>query len=395
MARVFLVSRTDGQELAARAQAFAPVHDVTLIADLPEPGDEIAARYFNRAHARSAATWKALAERCADGSPDYIEFCEPAEATVTVQARITGDRLLAGTRIAVRDDGSRGERPEAPLEAKIEFDMGAFALRNADSVVETTDDPEPLLAAPARPGPRPCDSGPLVSVIIPYYEMSEFIGRTVESVLAQRYRPIEVIVVNDGSFLPEDAVLLDLVEQEEVVLISRTNGGLGPARNFGIAQSRGDYVLPLDADNVIRPGFIERAVGILQARPEVAYVTAWSTYVDPEDVPLGDELGYQPIGNELQALDETNVAGDALAVIPRSVFRAGFGYTEELTNFEDRLLYRELAVTGRLGVVIPQRLIDYRVRDDSMFRRVTPADRERLLARVDEIVEERRRAHAG
>jgi glycosyltransferase involved in cell wall biosynthesis len=243
-----------------------------------------------------------------------------------------------------------------------------------------------LIGGPRVPENRTsrAEPPPLVSAIVPYYRAAEFVADAVASLVAQTYRRLEIVIVNDGSFEDEDRVLAALVTRHPVRVVTQMNQGLGAARNFGISQSLGRYVFPLDADNAAEPTFVERAVETLERRPEVAYVTAWSRYVDAGGVPLpGHDLGYEPLGNEARLNDLVNVAGDAAAVIRRRVFDAGFAYSDELTSYEDWHLYRELARAGLLGLVIPERLIRYRVRTDSMQAQIARPMHDRLLGEIE------------
>ena len=228
-----------------------------------------------------------------------------------------------------------------------------------------------------------------MSAVVPYFRASRFVRDTVESLVGQSYRPLEIVLVDDGSFGDEDWVVAEIGARVPVVVVSQMNQGLGAARNFGVSQCRGRYVFPLDADNVAEPGFVERCVGVLEARPEVAYVTAWSRYVDEWGVPRGGpDVGYEPLGNQAGLVCEENVAGDAAAVIRRRVFDAGFRYSEELTSFEDWAFYRRLREAGRFGVVIPERLLRYRVREDSMQAQIAQPNRARLLGEINAHIQE-------
>ncbi len=241
-----------------------------------------------------------------------------------------------------------------------------------------------------RPSARPPDRPPLVSAVIPYYRSAAWVRDAVDSLLAQTYSPIEIVLVNDGSFEDEDWVLGELAARQGVSVVSKANAGLGAARNFGVAQTRGRYVLPLDSDNTIEPGFVARCVEILERRPEVAYVTAWSLYVDDDGAPLGGlDIGYEPLGNEaVGLLARENVAGDAVALIRRRLFDAGFRYSEELTSYEDWFFYRELGCAGHFGVVIPERLFRYRVRADSMQAQIAQPNRPRLEGEMEARIRE-------
>jgi glycosyltransferase involved in cell wall biosynthesis len=228
-----------------------------------------------------------------------------------------------------------------------------------------------------------------VSVVIPYYRMHRFVAETVRSVLHQTYPRIEVIVVNDGSFEPADVVLAELARRHPLRVLSQANRGLSGARNFGIAQTRGRYVLPLDADNVLEPTFVERCVALLEADDELAYVTAWNRYVDEQGVPFAaPNEGYRPVGNWTPIVEERNVAGDGTAVLRRSVFDR-HRFSEDLTSYEDWALYRELHRAGRHGHVIPEMLWRYRVREDSMLREVGLRHDARLAGEMEAHIREK------
>ena len=231
---------------------------------------------------------------------------------------------------------------------------------------------------------------PLVSVVVPYWRMARFVEDTLRSIAEQTYRPIETIVVVDGSFEPSDRILAELAARYPVSVLSQPNAGLGAARNFGARQARGRYVLPLDSDNMIEPTFVERCVELLENDRGIAYVTSWSRFVDEEGLPLDDGAeGYQPIGNESSLVEVNNVAGDAAAVIRRRLFDLGFTYSQDLTSYEDWELYIRMARAGHRGLVIPERLLRYRVRRDSMIRDIGLPRTERLLGEMQAHVRER------
>jgi hypothetical protein len=143
-------------------------------------------------------------------------------------------------------------------------------------------------------------------------------------------------------------------------------------------------VFPLDADNLAHPSFVERCVEVLSSDDGVAYVNAWAQYVDEDGVPYAPPVdGYQPISNDFQLLATRNVAGDATAVFRREIFTRGFLYSVDVAaSYEDWLLYRQLAQARIYGHTIPERLLSYRVRRDSMLREVGHPHHERLLAEM-------------
>ena len=227
------------------------------------------------------------------------------------------------------------------------------------------------LAAPRRRAMHVPRERPLVSAIVPYKGMAAHVEEAVASLQAQTYPRLETVVVCDGSFDPADSVLHELeASVPRLRVLWQSNRGLGGARNAGIVQSRGRYLFALDADNVAEPEFVERSVELLEDDPSLGYVTAWSRYVDEQGRDLLDDLviGYQPLGNFTELVDEFNTAGDAAAVWPRRLFDLGFRYDENVAIIEDWTLYRKMREAGLYGRVIPERLMRYRVRPDSMYQ---------------------------
>jgi glycogen(starch) synthase len=285
----------------------------------------------------------------------------------------------------------------AHREAVFELSAGGLPLDHARSLADDGDilaDYQSLHALPtgrSRGSTPPAGKtiAPLVSAIVPYYRSWAYVQATVESLLEQTYPRIEIVLVNDGSFEDEDWVLAELAGQLPLTVVTQMNQGLGAARNFGISQSRGRYLFPLDADNLAEPTFVSRSVEILEQHPEVAYVTSWTRYLEADGTPRGGLVeGYQPLGNHAEMLSADNVAGDAAAVLRRRLFDAGFRYSEELTSYEDWHFYRELQRAGHIGAVIPERLLRYRVRADSMQAEVAQPNRARLEGEMEALMRE-------
>lgn len=111
----------------------------------------------------------------------------------------------------------------------------------------------------------------LVSVVIPAYNAERYIREAIESVLAQDYRPIEVIVVDDGS---SDATAT-IVESfgSEVRCIRQENAGTAAARNVGVQASRGAFLAHHDADDLWTPGRLSLQMKALEAHPELDAVS--------------------------------------------------------------------------------------------------------------------------
>jgi glycosyltransferase involved in cell wall biosynthesis len=113
----------------------------------------------------------------------------------------------------------------------------------------------------------------LVSIIVPCYNGEKFIVETLESVRNQTYNQWECIVVDDGSTDQSANIIKNYISiDSRFSYIYKNNEGVAIARNTGIKLSRGIYILPLDADDIIAPFYIEEAVRVLDERQEVQVV---------------------------------------------------------------------------------------------------------------------------
>ena len=257
---------------------------------------------------------------------------------------------------------------------------------------EELTDPEEILSAyrdlptdPHPPSPReafPRDVSrglgdreePLVTGVVTYFGERETVREAVDSLLGQTHRNLEVIVVNDGSFEAEDKVLFELSELDRVSVLHKPNGGEGDARNFAARLADGEYLAFLDADNTLEPGFVARAVAMIEADPGLAYVTSWLRFFGDEDetrTRVG-AAGYAPLGNAVRSDDAINSDGDAIALFPRRLFsREGYSYEEEGVLMADWELYRRLREDGRFGAVVPALEANYRMRPGSVSHLAT------------------------
>ncbi len=113
---------------------------------------------------------------------------------------------------------------------------------------------------------------PLVSIIIPCYNQGQYLAESIGSVLASDFYDLEIIVVDDGSTDPATITLLEQLNHPKTKLIRQENRGLAGARNRGIAEAQGTYILPLDADDRIGPGYLSQAVAALEADPNLGIV---------------------------------------------------------------------------------------------------------------------------
>jgi glycosyltransferase involved in cell wall biosynthesis/GT2 family glycosyltransferase len=245
---------------------------------------------------------------------------------------------------------------------------GLVSAQPADEAYELLLGAEPA-AQHAKRRPHKSSVEPLVSGIVPYFHAAAYVEEAVASLLAQTHGRIEVIVVNDGSFEESDGVLDRLAANPRVTVVTKPNGGDGSARNLGAIMARGEYVAMLDADNVLEPDFVARALEAFAWNPELAYVSCWLRFITPDGSMHAAPAGYAPLGNTVLRDDDENWDADALALMPRRLFtELGYRYEEMAVTTSDWEFYRRLREDERFGAVIPARLARYRVVPDSVLR---------------------------
>jgi glycosyltransferase involved in cell wall biosynthesis/GT2 family glycosyltransferase len=301
--------------------------------------------------------------------------------------------LLVSTNRIVRDPESFA----AALRTRFDIDTGAdafAALRTENAFVSRADDdalprlwrytnPEAteLLGAlddEADPGndrrweagskksaPRPAIPTRL-SVVIPCHDDGDYLIDAVASV--ERNAPTaELIVVDDGSTQPRTRDVLAALREAGHRVIEQPHAGLSAARNRGIAVSTGDYLLPLDADNRLLPGFAAEAVALLDADPLVGVV-----YGDRRE--FGARHGDVTVPElDLPELLWSNYI-DACAVMRRAVWTGVGGYDVNFHDWEDWDFWLGAAERGWRFVHLPRPTFEYRIRPDSMHQKFLRRD---------------------
>jgi glycosyltransferase involved in cell wall biosynthesis len=230
------------------------------------------------------------------------------------------------------------------------------------------------------PSPRMGSAGaPAVSIIVPYYNMGRYLPETLRSLRAQTFEDYEIILVDDGSTEAASQRLVSELEgTPRLRIVRKPNGGLSSARNAGLRHARGRWILPVDADDLLSPTFLGKAVEVMSRSPKLGYTTALVSYfTEDPGKPVG---GWVPWGLERDALCLENVASTCTALMERRLLEEAGGYDEWLTSFEDWDVFCSMAERGYEGMVIPEFLFHYRVRQDSMTRTVATQSRHPLIA---------------
>ncbi|MFL5575750.1 MAG: glycosyltransferase family 2 protein, partial [Gemmatimonadaceae bacterium] len=158
----------------------------------------------------------------------------------------------------------------------------------------------PAAAGEARPAGG-ADGAPLVSVVTPCYNAAAYVAETVASVAAQTYRPVEHVVVDDGSTDGSWDVVRGFGDRVRAVRLER-NGGGSRARNRGAALARGEYLMFLDADDLIEADTIDALVSAARGRPSSVAVCAWARLAWSEGAwrPAPADAPFPPAPDPLQ-----------------------------------------------------------------------------------------------
>lgn len=98
---------------------------------------------------------------------------------------------------------------------------------------------------------------PLISIVVPIYNVEEYIHECIESLLAQTYTNLDIILVNDGTPDSSMDVIKDLVKDDRVTIVNQHNQGLSAARNTGLIYAKGEYIAFVDSDDKVKPDFIK------------------------------------------------------------------------------------------------------------------------------------------
>lgn len=208
-------------------------------------------------------------------------------------------------------------------------------------------------------------SNPEVSIVIPCFNQGEFVAEALESVLAQSFGDYEIIVVDDGSTDPATVAVLDALDYPKTRLLRTNNQGLASARNNGIGEASGVYILPLDADDRIGREYLEKASGVLDQHPEVGFVYCLAEL-------FGASRGkfYLNSASLEEMLLDSRIFCSAM--FRKSDWVAAGGYNPNMVyGWEDWDFWLSLFELGKKPHLIEEVMFNYRVKPESMIRSMT------------------------
>jgi glycosyltransferase involved in cell wall biosynthesis len=211
---------------------------------------------------------------------------------------------------------------------------------------------------------------PAVSVVMPVYQGRGHLAAAIESVLAQTFEQLELLVVDDGSTDGSSEIVRTYVERDPRVHYRRQeNAGQGAARNAGIGVARGEAVGFLDQDDLWLPDKLARQLPLLD-QTTVVYS---DTYILRDDGSsreerLSDHLDEWPVPATLRSLIVGNTIPVLTALLSRRLLLAHGGFTSDpaLKGVDDYDLWLRLAAAGVTFSYVPEPLAVYRVHEAAM-----------------------------
>lgn len=201
-----------------------------------------------------------------------------------------------------------------------------------------------------------------VSVIIPCFNQGNFLDEVIACLDNQSYDDFEIVIVNDGSTDVETLDVLRRFHHKKATVLHTENQGLAAARNNGIIAAKGKYILPLDADDLIEPGYLQKAVTLLDANRDLGIVycraqlfgAVYTEWLLPQ--------------YSLTEMLKDNVIF-CTAMFRKPDWEKVGGYDPGMIyGWEDYDFWLSLIELGREVYQIPEILFSYRVASDSMVR---------------------------
>jgi glycosyltransferase involved in cell wall biosynthesis len=201
--------------------------------------------------------------------------------------------------------------------------------------------------------------GSTVSIIIPCFNLGQFVREAVESAQAQSLPASEIFVVDDGSTDPYTREVLAALEIQGVTILRKANGGAPAARNYGISHASGDLILCLDADDVLLPSYLEETVGVFEGSDDLGIV---GTHVEF----FGNRTGtWQPKRVPLATMLWRNSIPSA-SLFRRQCWVDAGGYRETLAANQDWDFWLSIIEKGWSWTIVEKVLYRYRIRRGSI-----------------------------
>lgn len=198
-----------------------------------------------------------------------------------------------------------------------------------------------------------------VSIIIPCFNAGDYVVAAVDSALAQTYADVEVVVVDDGSTDPRTIEVLDGLQRPRTRIVRQANGGPSAARNRAVREATGEYILPLDADDLFDPTYAEKAVAKINSGPDIGIV-----YCDAMKFGAASGVWRLPAYTVREMVIDNVIFCSGL--YRKADWQAVGGYNEKLRRgMEDYEFWIKIIGLGRDVRKIDEPLFHYRIQQSS------------------------------
>jgi hypothetical protein len=205
-------------------------------------------------------------------------------------------------------------------------------------------------------------TNPILSIVIPTYNLERYIADSIASALAQTMADLEVLVVDDGS-TDTTASIAESFKDPRVRVERKSNGGLSSARNVGIAAARGKYIGFLDGDDMWHVAKAERQVAAMEADPNIGLTYSYSAYMEQDGRTTGRILFSSLAQPSVEQMVRRNHVGNGSTPIVRaSCFRDAGVFNESLRICGDwEMWVRLLRDSAGVARLVPEVLTFYRI----------------------------------
>jgi len=202
---------------------------------------------------------------------------------------------------------------------------------------------------------------PLVSVVITCYNYGQFLSEAIESVLSQSYKNIEIIVVDDGSTDNTKEAAGAYKGHKNFHYLYQENQGVASARNIGLNNAKGTYLVFLDADDILKPEFVKVHLECLEQNTSIDYAYCLMKVFGRKEEAVAEILEFDP-----KLLVQRNFIHSS-AMFRCNVIKK-YRYDQKLQALEDWDLYLGLLENNHIGKLIPRELLLYRKHDALVSR---------------------------
>lgn len=219
----------------------------------------------------------------------------------------------------------------------------------------------------------------LVSVIIPNFNYAQYLGEAIESALGQTYSNLEAIVVDDGSTDNSQEILERYADR--VTIIQQSNSGVCVARNRGVAESKGEFIAFLDADDVWLPSKIEKQVRAFEESPNAGIVHVGVIDIDDSGNQIQTKLNGMSgkVSHEFLLWEKPVILGGGSGtMISRRVFENIGGFDSQLSTSADWDLYYRICRKFEAAFV-PEPLLYYRLHGSNMHGNISGMENEMAI----------------